>query len=83
MDEETKRYLDNLTDKLATKSDLNQIRQEMAKKADLDEIRKEMATKSDLNKAKKDLISYLEYLDTEFQDHRRNSEIHKPATAAF
>lgn len=57
---------------MATKDDLS----EMASKADL----VGMATKSDIHRLEKeikDIRHYVEHIDTELQEHRHDSEVHR------
>lgn len=75
MDKELKEHLNRLEENMATKSNLVEIRKEMVTKADI----ANMATKSDIDKLNKDLVGYIEHIDTELQEHRRNSEVHEPA----
>ena len=51
----------------------------------LDQIEKNMATKDDISRLErkndkdhKGLLDYIEHIDTELAEHRRNSEVHKP-----
>lgn len=66
---------------MATKDDLSEMASKadlvgMATKADLSG----MATKSDLHRLEKeikDIRHYVEHIDTELQEHRHDSEVHR------
>jgi hypothetical protein len=60
---------------MATKTDLKDIRSEMATKTDINKLDKK------LDKTKRDLLDYLEHIDSELQEHRRDSEVHTKVLA--
>ena len=69
MDKELKQYLE----KMATKDDLDEIRQDMATKDDIKKLDKKIDNVHD------DLIGCLEHLDSNLQEHRHDTEVHKKA----
>lgn len=89
MERDLRDYLDKIVKESATKSDLRDLAtksdlKDFATKADLESIRKEIATKSDIvkldkkiDKVEKSLIGYIKHIDTQLQDHRHNTELHK------
>ena len=62
MDKELKEYLDK---NMATKSDIDKLDK------NIDGLDKK------IEKGNKDLLGYIAHLDSELQEHRRNSEVHK------
>ena len=62
MDTELKEYLDK---NMATKTDLQELRNDIK---NLDEK---------IDAVNKDLTGYLKHIDSELQEHRHDSEVHK------
>lgn len=80
MDKELKEHLDRIESRfgdMATKSDLADIRKDMATKSDIERLDNKI-DKLDrkVEKGDKDILKYLEQLDSDFQEHRHNSESH-------
>ena len=67
MDKELKEYLDRLEKNMVTKSDII----DMATKNDINKLDKK------IDKVNRGLLGYLEHIDTNLQEHIRDSEVHK------